>query len=106
MRRRSGTDNCPGEIRLRGKIAEHVNAGLSTDDPRMLGDRFLRKMDGYFMCDELAVLVHRLRELICHSQAHTRIAFLSSADDILSELLETIEREWTTIEEIARGLKT
>jgi hypothetical protein len=62
-------------------------------------------MDGYFVCDELAVLVHRLRELICHSQAHTKFAFLSSADDVFCELLETIDRGWTTIEEIALGLE-
>ena len=102
MRRRSGSDTCRGEIRSQGKLGEDIKSGVSEDDASMLEDRFQRKMDGYFMCDELAILVHRLRELICHSQAHTRIAFLSSADDILSELLETIERGWTTIEEIAR----
>jgi hypothetical protein len=27
-------------------------------------DPYLNRLDGYFVCDELAVLVHRLRELI------------------------------------------
>lgn len=72
---------------------------------RAAEDPSAHRMDGYFVCDELAVLVHRMRELICHSQAHTDFAFLFSADDIFCELLETVERAWTTIEEIARGLK-
>jgi hypothetical protein len=62
-------------------------------------------MDGYFVCDEVAVLVHRLRELICNSQAHTKMAFLSSADDIFSDLLETVDRGWTIIEQIAGELE-
>jgi hypothetical protein len=53
----------------------------------------------------LAVLVHRLRELICNSQAHTKMAFLSSADDVFSDLLETVDRGWTTIEQIAGELE-
>jgi hypothetical protein len=55
-------------------------------------DNYLNRLDGYFVCDELAVLVHRLRELICHSRTHSSAAFLSSADDIYCDLLETIER--------------
>jgi len=31
---------------------------------------------------------------------------LSSADDIFSELLETVDRGWTTIEDIAGDLRT
>lgn len=74
-------------------------------DPKVPEERYVYRMDGYFVCDELAVLIHRLRELICHSQAHNKLAFLSSADDVFSELLETIERGWTTIEQIADGLE-
>lgn len=77
---------------------------MSSENPTPPRDNYLQRMDGYLVCDELAVLIHRLRELICHSRSHTRFAFLTSADDIFSELLETMERTWTTIEEIADGL--
>ena len=53
-------------------------------------DHYLNRMDGYFVCDELAVLVHRLRELICHSQTHSKPVFFSSADDIYCDFLETM----------------
>lgn len=69
-----------------------AKSGVSTPKPRTPADSYVHRMDGYFICDEMAVLVHRLRELIGHSAAHTKIAFLSSADDVLCELLETVNR--------------
>jgi hypothetical protein len=78
---------------------------MSSPNPAMPEDPHLNRMDGYFVCDELAVLVHRLRELICHSQKHATPVFLSSADDIYCDFLETMERGWTTIEDIAEGLE-
>jgi hypothetical protein len=38
-------------------------------------DPYLNRMDGYFVCDELAVLVHRLRELICHRRIADRYSY-------------------------------
>jgi hypothetical protein len=78
---------------------------VSSPAAKLPEEQYVRRMDGYFVCDELAVLTHRLRELICHSQSHSKLAFLSSADDVFSDLLETVDRGWTTIEEIAAGLK-
>jgi len=78
---------------------------MSSQNPTMPEDNYLNRMDGYFVCDDLAVLVHRLRELICHSQAHSRAAFLSSAADIYCDFLETMERGWDKVTNIAEGLK-
>lgn len=78
---------------------------MSSPNPTMPEDPYLNRMDGYFVCDELAVLVHRLRELIFHSQAHCSPVFLSSADDIYRDFLETMERGWDTITIIADGIE-
>ena len=40
----------------------------------------VNRLDAYFVGDEFAVLVHRMRELISNSRSHTKFAFLSSAD--------------------------
>jgi hypothetical protein len=77
---------------------------LSDPNANPGAEAYVRRMDGYFVCDELAVLIHRLRELISDSQTHNRMVFLTCADDIFSDLLETVDRGWTTIEEIAGGL--
>ena len=50
------------------------------------------------------MIVHRMRERISNSRSHTKFAFLSSADDIFSDLLESVERAWENIEQIADGL--
>jgi hypothetical protein len=68
-------------------------------------DPYVNRLDAYFVCDEFAVLVHRLRELICHSRQHSSAAFLLSADDIYSDLVETMERSWETLTTIAEALE-
>jgi hypothetical protein len=93
------------ETRSRRKPSCDGNGGVRSGNPRMSEDPCLHKMDGYFICDELAVLIHRLRELICRSDSHTRIAFLCSADDIFCDLLKTLDRGWTTIEGVAQALE-
>ncbi len=63
------------------------------------------RMDGYVVCDELAVLTHRLRELIGSSQEQAAQAFMCSANDIFADLVETLDRAWTIIEQIGDGLE-
>jgi hypothetical protein len=62
-------------------------------------------MDGYFACDEIIVIVHRLRELIGESQEHSRMAFMYSANDIFSDLVESVDQAWTSVEQIGQGLE-
>jgi hypothetical protein len=90
---------------LRSGNPNESNSGVRTSKTRKPEDSYVHRMDGEFICDEMAIHIHGLRELICHSQVHTKMAFLSSADDVFCDLLETIERGWTAIEEIARGLE-
>ncbi len=78
---------------------------MNSQNPKMPEDNYLNRLDAYFVCDELTVFVHRMRELICHSQAHSRAAFLSCADDICCDFLETMDRGWDTLTNISEGLK-
>jgi hypothetical protein len=59
--------------------------------------------DASLACDELAVLVQRLRQLL-ESQAGGKAAFLSTADQVFTEFAETLDRAWTNIEGIAGEL--
>lgn len=68
-------------------------------------EAYIHRLEAHFLCDDLAMIVHRLRELISDSESHSRIVFLSSADDVICDLLETVDRGWTAIEEIAEDLK-
>jgi hypothetical protein len=79
---------------------------VNDQKPTAAQEMYVTKMDGYFICDEMAVIVHRLRELIGDSQEHTAYAFMSSANDIYCDLVEVMERGWTTLEAIAEGRKT
>ena len=66
-------------------------------------ERNVTRLDAYFVCDEFAVVVHRLRELISNSRSHTKFAFLSSADDIFNDVLESAERAWENMEQEMSG---
>ncbi len=55
-------------------------------------------MGGYFICDELAVIIHRLRELIGNSQERSAYAFMFSANDIFLDLVETLDPGWAIME--------
>jgi hypothetical protein len=78
---------------------------VSSQNPKTPEDNYLNRLDGYFVCDEFGVLVHQLRELICHSRQHSTAAFLSSADDIYSDLVEAMEGSWETLRTIAEALE-
>ena len=78
---------------------------MSNDKPTAAQEACVQRLDAYFWCDEMAVVVHRLRELIGSSQEHSRYAFMSSANDIFADLVETLDRGWTMIEEIGEGLE-
>jgi hypothetical protein len=91
--------------RSRSEPATGGDGGVRNQNPTAAQEAYVHRMDAYFICDELAVLVHRLRELIGDSQAHSKMAFLSSADDVSSDLLETVENAWTTMEQIAGELE-
>jgi hypothetical protein len=69
-------------------------------------DAYVHRLDGEFLCDGLALIVQRLRELIHDSPSHSQMVFLSSADDIICDLLEAVDGGWPAIEEIAGDLKT
>jgi hypothetical protein len=75
-------------------------------EAKSAADAYVHRLDGEFLCDGLALIVQRLRELIHDSQSHSRVVFLSSADDIICDLLETVDGGWPAIEEIAGDLKT
>ncbi len=78
---------------------------MSIKKPTLAHEACVVQMDGYFVCDELAVLTHRLRELIGSSPEHTAHAFMCSANDIFADLVETLDRAWTIIEQIGDGLE-
>ncbi len=48
----------------------------------------------------MAVLTHRLRELIGNSQEHIKQAFMWLTNDLFADLVETLDRGWTIIEQI------
>jgi hypothetical protein len=73
---------------------------VSSDKSTAAQQACVRRMDGYFICDEFAVIMHRPRELIGSSQEHSKIAFMRSANDLFCDLVETLDRGWTMIEEI------
>ena len=79
---------------------------MNDQKPAAAQEMYVTRMDAHFICDEFAVIVHRLRELIGDSQEHSAYAFMSSADDIYCDLVEVMERGWTTLEAIGEGLKT
>ena len=69
-------------------------------------DAYIHRLEAEFLCDELAVIVNRLRELVRDSQRHRRTVFLSLTDDVICDLLESVDRGWPSIEEVAGDLKT
>jgi hypothetical protein len=68
-------------------------------------DAYVHRLEADLLCDELIAIVNRLRELIRDSQQHRRTVFLSLADDAICDLLESVDRGWPTIEEVAGDLK-
>jgi hypothetical protein len=79
---------------------------MSGRSTKAAADAYVHRLEADLMCDELTATVHRLRELIRDSRSHSAVAFLSYADDIISDLLEVVDRGWTTIEEVAGDLRT
>ncbi len=77
---------------------------MSNHKPTAVQEAYVQRLDAYFWCDDMAVVVHRLRELIGNSQEHTKQAFMWSANDLFADLVETLDHGWTMIEEIGEGL--
>ncbi len=77
---------------------------MSDPGTNAVTNAYLHRLEADLMCDELVAIVNRLRELVRDSPSHRGTAFLSLADDAICDLLESVDRGWTTLEEIAEDL--
>jgi hypothetical protein len=78
---------------------------VSDPSTRSTADPYIHRLEAEFLCEQLTAIVNRLRELIRDSQQHRRTVFLSLTDDLICDLLETVDRGWPSIEDIAGDLK-